>query len=41
MQLRLGEGSGAALAYPILQSACAIINEMASFADAGISGQNQ
>lgn len=41
MQLRLGEGSGAALAYPILQSACAIINEMASFADAGISGQSQ
>jgi len=37
MQMRLGEGSGAALAYPILQSACAIINEMASFSDAGIS----
>ncbi len=40
MQMRLGEGSGAALAYPILQSACAIINEMASFSDAGISEQN-
>ncbi|WP_367104102.1 nicotinate-nucleotide--dimethylbenzimidazole phosphoribosyltransferase [uncultured Psychrobacter sp.] len=37
MGMRLGEGSGAALAYPILQSACAIINEMASFSDAGIS----
>ncbi len=37
MQMRLGEGSGAALAYPILQSACAIINEMASFSDAGVS----
>ena len=35
-----GEGSGAALAYPLLQSACAIINEMASFSDAGISEQN-
>ncbi len=40
MGMRLGEGSGAALAYPLLQSACAIINEMASFNDAGISGQN-
>ncbi len=40
MGMRLGEGSGAALAYPLLQSACAIINEMASFNDAGISEQN-
>ena len=40
MSMRLGEGSGAALAYPLLQSACAIINEMASFSDAGISEQN-
>ncbi|MCD6251711.1 MAG: nicotinate-nucleotide--dimethylbenzimidazole phosphoribosyltransferase [Psychrobacter sp.] len=40
MGLRLGEGSGAALAYPLLQSACAIINDMASFSDAGVSGQN-
>lgn len=40
MGMRLGEGSGAALAYPLLQSTCAIINEMASFNDAGISGQN-
>ncbi|WP_263973703.1 nicotinate-nucleotide--dimethylbenzimidazole phosphoribosyltransferase [Psychrobacter sp. FME5] len=40
MGMRLGEGSGAALAYPLLQSACAIINEMASFSDAGISGKN-
>lgn len=38
--MRLGEGSGAALAYPLLQSACAIINEMASFSDAGISEQS-
>ena len=39
-QMRLGEGSGAALAYPLLQSACAILNGMASFSDAGISEQN-
>ncbi|WP_372844530.1 nicotinate-nucleotide--dimethylbenzimidazole phosphoribosyltransferase [Psychrobacter sp.] len=41
MGMRLGEGSGAALAYPLLQSACAIINEMASFNDAGISEQSK
>lgn len=37
MDLRLGEGSGAALAYPLLVSACVIMNEMASFSEAGVS----
>ncbi|MCM8611576.1 nicotinate-nucleotide--dimethylbenzimidazole phosphoribosyltransferase [Accumulibacter sp.] len=37
--LRLGEGTGAALAWPLVRAAAAFVNEMASFASAGVSEQ--
>ena len=35
--LRLGEGSGAALAVPLLQLACSLQNDMATFAEAAVA----
>lgn len=35
-ELRLGEGTGAALAFPLLDSACRLLAEMATFDDIGI-----
>jgi len=37
LELRLGEGTGAVLALPILQAAAKVLSEMATFDDAGVS----
>ena len=36
--MRLGEGTGALLAWPVLECAAAMMSEMASFESAGVSG---
>jgi nicotinate-nucleotide--dimethylbenzimidazole phosphoribosyltransferase len=37
LQMRLGEGTGAALAMSLVEAACKILSEMATFGEAGIS----
>jgi nicotinate-nucleotide--dimethylbenzimidazole phosphoribosyltransferase len=37
LNMRLGEGTGAVLAMPIIESAVCLYNEMATFASAGVS----
>jgi nicotinate-nucleotide--dimethylbenzimidazole phosphoribosyltransferase len=37
LNMRLGEGTGAVLALPIIESAMCLYNEMATFASAGVS----
>lgn len=39
MQMRLGEGTGAALTIDLVDAACRIMREMATFEEAGISGK--
>jgi len=39
--LRLGEGSGAVLALPLLRAACTVLADMATFESAGVSNQNR
>ena len=39
LNLRLGEGTGAALAFPLIEASTRILREMATFAEAGVSDQ--
>ena len=40
LQLRLGEGTGAVLAMHLIEAALRVYNEMATFAEAGVSGRD-
>ncbi|HJR78938.1 MAG TPA: nicotinate-nucleotide--dimethylbenzimidazole phosphoribosyltransferase [Anaerolineales bacterium] len=37
LQMRLGEGTGAALAFPLIEASARILREMATFEEAGVS----
>ncbi len=40
LEMRLGEGTGAALAMPLLEAACKMLTEMATFEEAGVSNRS-
>lgn len=40
LEMRLGEGTGALLAVPLLRAACAMLADMATFERAGVSGKD-
>ena len=39
LDLRLGEGTGACLAFPFVESAARVLSEMATFDEAGVSSK--
>jgi nicotinate-nucleotide--dimethylbenzimidazole phosphoribosyltransferase len=41
LSMRLGEGTGAALAMSIIEAAVKILNEMATFGEAGVSEKEE
>lgn len=40
LRMRLGEGTGAALAMSLVEASCKILDEMATFAEAGVAGKD-
>jgi nicotinate-nucleotide--dimethylbenzimidazole phosphoribosyltransferase len=38
LRMRLGEGTGAAVALPVLRAAVAALSSMATFSEAGVAG---
>ena len=40
LQMRLGEGTGAALAMSLVEAACKVLDEMATFSEAGVSDKD-
>ena len=40
-EMRLGEGSGAALAMPVVDAAARVLDQMVTFAEAGVSGKEE
>lgn len=41
LNMRLGEGTGSAVAFPVVEAAINILNEMATFSDAGVSEKDE
>lgn len=41
LNLRLGEGTGAALAMTVIEASCLVLREMATFDEAGVSGRDE
>jgi len=41
LQMRLGEGTGAVLAMSLVEAACKLLAEMATFVEAGVSGKEK
>jgi len=39
LDMRLGEGTGAALGMSLAEAACKVLDEMATFGEAGIAGK--